>query len=164
MTRFARVPALALAAVTILAALGCSTAPKAENEATFVSDARSATRWFERNVVGLRGQIDGSAGYVIFPEVGQWGILISGGEYGRGMLNRPDDSQIGWAAVNTGSIGLQAGVRGFKMLMVLQDSATLEKFMKNQLSGSVSGVVLVGETTAAAASCPTPSGASRLSG
>ncbi|MHC5006415.1 MAG: YSC84-related protein [Planctomycetota bacterium] len=61
------------------------------------------------------------------------------------MLCRPDGTQIGWAAINTPSIGLQAGVRGFKMLLVLEDEATLNQFRADQLSGSVSGVVVVGE-------------------
>jgi lipid-binding SYLF domain-containing protein len=136
--------AFAVVVVSLLA-FGCSTAPKAEDQTTFASDARTATLWFEQNVRGLREQVDGAAAYIIYPSVGQWGILIGGGQFGRGMLNRADDSQIGWAAINTGSIGLQAGVRGFKMLVVLEDTATLNRFMENKLSGSVSGIVVVGE-------------------
>ncbi len=124
---------------------GCSTAPKSSDQITFVADADNATEWFLENVPGLREQIKSSAGYVIFPSVGQWGILIGGGQFGRGVLNRPNDERIGWAAINTGSVGLQAGVRGFRMLMVIRDEATLQKFMSNQLSGAVSGVVLVAE-------------------
>jgi lipid-binding SYLF domain-containing protein len=133
---FARAMAFSLVTATILGAGGCSTAPKVEDRETFVSEARAATKWFESNVSGLRGQIDKSAGYIIF----------MGGDFGRGMLCRSDGTQIGWAAVNTPSIGLQAGVRGFKMLLVLEDQATLDQFMKDQLSGSVSGVVVVGES------------------
>ncbi|MHC4101088.1 MAG: hypothetical protein ACYSW1_09455 [Planctomycetota bacterium] len=48
------------------------------------------------------------------------------------MLCRPDGTQIGWAAINTPSIGLQAGVRGFKMLLVLEDEATLNQFREDQ--------------------------------
>ncbi|MHC4828203.1 MAG: YSC84-related protein [Planctomycetota bacterium] len=143
---FARAMAFALVTATILGAGGCSTAPKVEDRETFVSEARAATKWFESNVSGLRGQIDKSAGYIIFPGVAQWGIIFMGGDFGRGMLCRPDGTQIGWAAVNTPSIGLQAGVRGFKMLLVLEDQGTLDQFMKDQLSGSVSGVVVVGES------------------
>jgi lipid-binding SYLF domain-containing protein len=124
---------------------GCSTAPKSGDQVTFVADADAATEWFLDNVIGLRQQINTSAAYVVFPSVGQWGILIGGGQFGRGVLNRPNGDRIGWTAINTGSVGLQAGVRGFKMLMVIRDEATLQKFMANQLTGSVSGVVLVGE-------------------
>jgi lipid-binding SYLF domain-containing protein len=143
---FVRVTAFALVTVTILGAGGCSTAPKAEDRETFIGEARAATRWFERNAGGLREQIDDSAGYIVFPAVGQWGIIFGGGEFGRGMLCHPDGTQIGWAALNTPSIGLQAGVRGFKMLMVIKNEVTLDEFKKNQLSGSVSGVVLAGDS------------------
>ncbi len=136
---------LAATCVAALFATGCSTAPKAENQDAFISESRAATRWFEQSVPGLRSQIDDSAGYIIYPSVAQWGIIFGGGQYGRGMVNRPSGEQIGWGAVNTGSIGLQAGVRGFKMLVVIQDEATLEKFKQNKLSGSVSGVVVVAE-------------------
>ena len=73
------------------------------------------------------------------------GIVFGGGQYGRAMVNRPNGEQIGWGALNTGSFGLQAGVRGFKMLVVIQDEATMEKFKANKLSGSVSGVVVVAQ-------------------
>ena len=136
---------LAVIAASLLAA-SCSTAPKMKDQAKFVSDAAAATRWFEAQVPGLRQQIDNSAAYIIYPSVGQWGILISGGKFGRGMLNRPNHRQIGWAAINTGSIGLQAGVQGFKMLVVFQDQATLNRFMRGRLSGSVSGMVVVGRS------------------
>ena len=123
---------------------GCSTAPKVGNRAEFLDRASSSRSWFERSVYGLRDQIQDSAGYVIFPNVTQYGILFGGGTMGRGALYRPDGSQVGWAAINTGSIGLQAGVQGFRMIMVLEDEAVVRKFMANQLGGQVSGVVVFG--------------------
>ena len=132
--------------IAALLATGCSTAPKAEDQASFTSDAKAATHWFDSHVSGLRQQISDSAGYVVYPSVAQWGLLIGGGQYGRGLLSGPDDSQIGWASINNASIGLQAGVRGFKMLVVFQDEATLNLFKQNKLTGSVSGVMLVGES------------------
>ena len=126
-------------------AAGCSTAPKMKDRQAFMVDSRVATEWFERNVMGLREQMAQSAAYIIFPKVAQWGILIGGGKWGRGMVNDSGGSQIGWAAVNTGSLGLQAGVQGFKMLVVLQDSATLERFKTSALSGSVSGIAVAGK-------------------
>jgi lipid-binding SYLF domain-containing protein len=100
--------------------------------------------WFEQSVSGLRGQIDDSAGYVVFPGVAQWGILIGGGRYERGALYRAGGAHIGWAGISTPSIGLQAGVRGFRMLMVLENEAVLQRFRADQLDGSVSGVVVAG--------------------
>lgn len=146
--KLARVLTLVLAAAGAggsLVTAGCSTAPKSENQTSFVAESRAATAWFEQNVPGLREQINSSAGYLIYPSVGQWGIVFGGGQHGRAMVNKPDGTQIGWGALNTGSFGLQAGVRGFKMLVVIQDQATMEKFKANKLSGSVSGVVVVAQ-------------------
>lgn len=140
-----RLTCLSLFAAVLSGLSACSTAPKAENQESFIDESRTATRWFERQVPGLRQQIDNSAGYLIYPEVGQWGIIFGGGQYGRAMVNRPNGTQIGWGALNTGSIGLQAGVRGFKMLVVIQDEETMNKFRANKLSGSVSGVVVVAQ-------------------
>ena len=133
---------LAVIAASVLAA-GCSTAPQRVNQPKFASDSAAATQWFEGHVPGLKQQIDNSAAYIIYPSVIQYGILISGGKSGRGMLNRPNGKQIGWAAINNASLGLQAGIQGFKMLVVFKNEETLNRFMKNRLSGSVSAVVVV---------------------
>jgi lipid-binding SYLF domain-containing protein len=61
------------------------------------------------------------------------------------MLNDANDSQIGWVFIGTPSFGLQAGIQGFKMLIIIEDAVTLERFKKGRLSGSVSGVVVIGE-------------------
>ncbi len=133
---------LAVIAASVLAA-GCSTAPKIKDQPKFVSDSAAATQWFEDHVPGLKQQIDNSAAYIIYPSVTQYGIVFGGGKMGRGMLNRPNGKQIGWAAINTASIGLQAGIQGFKMLVVLDNEKTLNLFMKDQLSGSISSTVVV---------------------
>lgn len=131
--------------MSVLLAAACSTEPKGKDQADFQARAQSSVSQFERSVSGLKEQVQSSAGYVIFPDVAQWGILFGGGTYGRGALYRPDGSQIGWAALNTASIGLQAGVQGFRMMMVIQDEPTLRKFMDNQLNGSATGVLVGGE-------------------
>ena len=134
-----------------LALTGCSTAPRWKDRPKFIADATTAKEWFEQNVTGLRSQIEESAGYVIFPSMAQWGTGLGGGKYGRGMVNDPLGSQIGWAAISTGAIGLQVGLQGFKMLIVFKDQATLERFMNNRLSGSVSGVAVAANVGTSAA-------------
>lgn len=141
------VTCLTLTLALIGAALGgCSTAPKAEDQPEFLSKAQWSAKWFERSVNGLPRQIDKSAGFVVFPDVAQWGILISGGKYGRGVVCKADGEQIGWAAINTSSVGLEAGIEGFKVLMVFQDEATLDRFKHRELTGSVSGVLVAAES------------------
>lgn len=125
--------------------VGCSTAPSKQNRESFLDASDSAYDWFDHRIEGLDTQIGSSAGYIIFPKVGQYGIIFGGGQFGRGALNHPNGEQIGWAALNTGSIGLQAGIQGYKMLIVIEDQATLDKFMQNQLDGSVSAVAVAGK-------------------
>ena len=91
--------------------LSCSTAPRERNQASFAASAEAATAYFETNVYGLDKQIENSAGYVVFPGVGQWGVIYAGGQFGRGMVCDSNGKQIGWAAIHTPSLGLQAGVR-----------------------------------------------------
>lgn len=134
---------LLLASLAVLG--GCSTAPAVEDRATFIAEANAARGWFERNVTGLSTQLDRSAGYAVFPGVGQWGLIFSGGQFGRGLVANANDQQIGWAALNTASFGLQAGGRGFKLLAVFQDEATFRKYQDGQLAGSTSAVAVAGE-------------------
>lgn len=139
---------LAGGSVFTAAVSGCSTAPKAADQDSFRAEAGAAERWFTANVPGLRAQMERSAGYVVYPSVGQWGILFGGGQFGRGTVNDATGTQVGWGAINTGSLGLQAGVRGFKMLVVFQDRATFDAFRQNRLTGSASAVAVAAETSA----------------
>lgn len=74
---------------------GCATSPAAEDQATFVASADAATQWFQARVPGLKAQMDKSGGYVIYPSVGQWGILYLGGKFGRGAVYLSDGTQVG---------------------------------------------------------------------
>ena len=127
---------------------GCSTAPKQRDQATVVADSLSATRWFRNNVRGLGAQLDNSAGFICYPGIGRYGILITGGQFGRGVVYDNNHRQVGWAYINTVSAGLQVGVQGYKMLVVFEDAATMRRFQRNKLTGNVSATVVVVEAGA----------------
>lgn len=141
----AKTAALCVVSAMALTMTGCSTVPKAADRPAFLAESRAASQWFENNVYGLKRQIDRSAGYIVFPGIGQWGLVFTGGKFGRGVLYGPDNRQMGWAAVSTGSLGLQAGVQGFKMLVVFENKATLNSFKENSLKGAASAVAVLGE-------------------
>lgn len=124
---------------------GCSVAPKQDDRASFVMEAREGLTYFERHVPGLRGQIRESAGYAVFPGAGQWGIIFTGGSFGRGAVFTADGTQVGWAAENQFNVGLQAGGQGKKILIVFQDAATLDKFKQGLLTGKVEGMAVAGD-------------------
>lgn len=136
---------LLIAFAAAIITTGCSTAPEARERAAFRAEVNKAEAWFEENVDGLGEQIERSAAHIIFPGVTQWGTGFGGGRWGRGMVRDSQGEQIGWSAVNTTSLGLQAGVQGFKMLIVLEDAKTLEAFQQDRLAGSISSVVVVFE-------------------
>jgi len=99
----------------------------------------------------LFAQIDRSAGFIVFPDVARWGILLTGGQFGRGAVCRADGTQIGWAAINNASMGLKAGVIGFRMIVVLENEAALERFRAGTLTGSAAGVLVLAEAGGTAA-------------
>ena len=130
---------------------GCSTAPEAKDQAKVMDDSVAATDWFLGNVSGLRAQLADSAGYIIYPGIGQYGILITGGKFGRGVVYSNTNQPIGWAYLNTASAGLQVGAQGFMMLVVFEDQATMDKFEQNKLTGDVGATVVAANAGAAGA-------------
>ncbi len=143
------VTALAFACAPMIS-LGCNTAPKAESRASFALEASAARQWFESNAGGIGAQIKGAAGYIVFPDVGQWGLVFGGGTFGRGAVYDKTGAQVGWAAINRASVGLQLGAQGFKMLMVLQDDKTFADFKEGAWRGDVAATAVAANSGAAA--------------
>lgn len=135
----------ALLGAALLAPAGCSTSPPVEDAEALQFRSDYARRWFEARVTGLDRQIAQSSGYISFPSIGQFGVVIAGGKFGRGVVCEPDGTQIGWAYINTASAGLQLGAQDFKMLVVFEDPATLRRFQQDKLTGNVSAVAVAGE-------------------
>lgn len=130
-----------------LLAGGCSTAPKAEDQATVRAESRNTIRWFETRVPELDRQLSASAGYISYPAIGQYGIIISGGKFGRGVVYDNRHRQIGWAYINTLSAGLQAGAQGYKMLVVFENDTTLDQFKEDKLTGNVGATAVAGDAS-----------------
>ncbi len=129
----------------------CSTTPRKGDQATVSSNARTNTAWFKDNVSGLDGQLGACAGYISFPSVGQYGLGITGGKFGRGAVFNGSGTQVGWSYINTASAGLQLGAQGFKMLVVFEDPATMSRFQEDKLTGNVGAVAVIAEEGGSAA-------------
>lgn len=124
---------------------GCNVAPKSEDRTIFVEEARDGLKYFEKHVTGLARQIRESGGYAVFPGTGQWGIIFTGGSFGRGAVFTPDGTQIGWAAVDNFNLGLQAGGQGEKILLVFSSVDMLERFKQGLLTGKAEGLAVAGD-------------------
>lgn len=147
MFRIRSAAVLSLAVASFSAMLpACSTAPKHEDRDAVVARADSTLDWFKKNVKGLDAQVKQSAAYIVFPDVAQWGIIFGGGTWGRGAIFRPNGRQFGWTAINNGSVGLQAGVQGFRMVMVLENEAEVREFMSGKWNGTAAGVAVLAES------------------
>ena len=133
-----------------LAFTGCNVAPKATNRASFETETSAAKKWFSANVKAFDRQIDSCGGYIIFPSVGQAGIGFFGGTFGRGAVYNASGTQVGWAALGSGSVGLQLGAQGYKMAMILEDEATMRRFQNGKWTGDVSATAVAANEGAAA--------------
>ena len=131
--------------LALLVPAACNVAPKTDDRASFVMEAREGLQYFEKHVPGLREQIRRSAGYAVFPGAGQWGIIFTGGSFGRGAVFTPDGTQLGWAAENQFNVGLQAGGEGKRILLVFADGDTLDKFKQGLLTGKVEGMAVAAD-------------------
>ncbi len=140
-----------LSILSILSSLqSCSTAPKVEDRQAFTEEANTSRDLFLRMVPDLDAQLRASAGYAVFPGVGQWGVFFGGGEFGRGAVFTPSGTQEGWAALSNPTIGLQLGGQGLQLLIVFQTKDIFEEFKKNVLSGSAGGTAVGGDSGASA--------------
>ncbi len=143
--------AMAIVVVAMSMTPGCSTTPKTEDQGEVLADSREAMDWFTSNVSGLDRQLGSSAGYIVYPGVGQYGLLIGGGKFGRGVVYDNRNQQVGWAYLNAASAGLQVGGQGFKMLVVFQNSSTMDEFMENKLTGDVGATIVAADAGKAGA-------------
>jgi lipid-binding SYLF domain-containing protein len=116
----------ALALVLAWTGLACAHAPKTRSEQSALE--RKAQGTLDAMVdedPTLRGVLDRSAGYVVFPEIGQ-GAAVVGGAHGVGLVyeqGRP----IGTATLSQGSVGPQIGGQTYSELIVFEDRGALDR-------------------------------------
>lgn len=140
-----RIPiiASAIVAFALFTTIGCSTVPPKETDRQKLENEVDATlKSLTAADPSLRGLLDNSAGYAVFPSVGK-GAFGVGGAYGRGHVFE-GMRWVGYSDVTQGTIGVQAGGQTFDEIIVLQDSAALNKFKTGQyaLAANASAVAL----------------------
>jgi lipid-binding SYLF domain-containing protein len=130
--------------VLFVVSTGCSTVPKKESDRERLSAGVNATyKGMNADDPTLRGVIERSAGYAVFPSVGKGG-LVAGAAYGRGQVFDSAGKFLGYSDIKQGTIGAQVGAQTFDELVIFKDAAALEKFKSGQyaLSANYSAVVL----------------------
>ncbi len=140
-----------LSAAFLFGFAGCSTVPEREADRKQLdTNVDSTLKTVVTEDPSLRGVLDRSAGYAIFPSVGKGGF-IAGGAYGRGHVFQ-DDQWVGYSDLTQGSIGAQAGGQPYHEVIVFQDKAALEKFKTGQyaLAANASAVIIKANAASAA--------------
>jgi lipid-binding SYLF domain-containing protein len=127
---------------------GCSTTPKEKDQGKIIADSQTTIEWFTDMVPGLEMQLENSAGFIVYPGIGQYGIIITGGRFGQGVVYTNTEQQIGWAYLNTASAGLQIGAQGFK-LVVFENEETMQQFEENKLTGNAGATIVAANSGAA---------------
>jgi lipid-binding SYLF domain-containing protein len=123
---------------------GCSTVPKKESDRERLSANVNATyKGMNADDPTLRGVIEHSAGYAVFPNVGKGGF-IAGAAYGHGQVFDSSGKFVGYSDIKQGTVGAQAGAQTFDELIIFKDRAAMDKFTSGQyaLSANYSAVVL----------------------
>lgn len=122
--------------------------PSSENRGVAEPKSDDSVSYFERTVQGLQTQLDTSAGYAIFPEVGKAALII-GGAHGNGDVyaNRV---KIGTAELTMGTVGAQLGGQAFSELIVFKDQAALDRFKNNEVTFAANATAVAIKPGAAA--------------
>jgi lipid-binding SYLF domain-containing protein len=119
-------------ALVFLAMFGCASAPQARGEQTNLIERADATiESMKAQDPSLHAVLQQSAGYVVFPAVGEGGFLV-GAQQGVGVVYQGNRA-IGFAEMMQASFGAQAGGRAFSELIVLRTPQALERLKAGQL-------------------------------
>ncbi len=98
--------ALTLLSAFALAAVGCSDNARPPTEAKqqdITAQTPSTLTRMQSKDPSLKGLLDNSVAYAVFPDVGSGGF-IAGGAYGRGAVYQ-NGNQVGWAKMEKASVG-----------------------------------------------------------
>jgi lipid-binding SYLF domain-containing protein len=138
-----------LAVGTLVAA--CAHAPKSEAKRSQLEQQASAElQEMLTKDPSLNSLLQQSAGYIVFPSVGQGGFIV-GGAGGQGVLY--ENGQVaGFATLSQASFGAQVGGQKFAQLIVVRDRWQLDRMKAGQfdVGGQASATIIkAGAATAA---------------
>ncbi len=93
------------------------------------SDTNGALSVFFNEVKGGQKYLDKVKGYVVFSDVKEAGFFI-GGKYGEGAL-RINGVTKSYHSITSASLGFQAGMQTYSLLIAFTSDAALERFMSD---------------------------------
>lgn len=104
----------------------------------------AAIKNFKTKVKGGEKFLSQVKGYLVFPSVYKGGFIV-GGKYGKGAL-RVDGTTTHFYSMTAASIGYQAGVQEYSVVIAFISEASLDNFVKsNGWEAGVDGSVVVAD-------------------
>lgn len=128
-----RLTAAGLAAVGLLMGTACASAPttRADQHDLRIRADATLEAMVERDP-SLGEIVAGARGYVVFPNVGEGG-LVFGGAQGVGVVYEHGLPR-GYAELNEGSVGAQIGARSYSQLVVFLTEPAWQRFRRGQFT------------------------------
>jgi lipid-binding SYLF domain-containing protein len=117
--------------ILLLGLVGCESTPVTPTNA-MPDRAKIALEQMEAADPTLRHVVETSYAIAVFPEVGKAAVGIGGGG-GKGVVYR-NGEVIGYAMLNEGSVGLQAGGGTFAELVAFETPEAYQTFQKGNLT------------------------------
>jgi lipid-binding SYLF domain-containing protein len=116
----------ALPAAALLFA-ACASVPQERGEQqALVSQANSTLQMMTAKDPSLQPVLDQSAGYVVFPRVGEVGALAVGGTQGIGVVFERGQP-VGFSRIREATFGPQLGGQSFSQLIILQNRDAMNR-------------------------------------
>lgn len=138
-----------LLGVLVLAAAGCSTAPKTTAERTDLkAEAAQALAKAQASDPTLRPFIQDAAGYAVFPTVGKGGLVV-GGAYGKGVVYERG-TPVAYCDLSQASVGAQVGGQSYSEIICFETPQALANFRSGEFTMSAQATAVVLKSGAAA--------------
>jgi lipid-binding SYLF domain-containing protein len=114
-----------------------------QQAADLEANARATVHSMMATQPGLAELLQSSAGYAVFPRVGEASVLLAGGAYGNGVLFQ-GGQVVGYVDIKQASFGPQIGAKGYSELIILRSPYDVARMKGGnfELGGDVSAVVL----------------------
>jgi len=142
--------ALTLAFATLgFAGCGGTAPPTEEKKDALHLEAEAALATMNAADSSLESFLDRSYAHVVFPNVGKAG-LIAGASFGRGEVYK-GGRVVGYATLEQGTIGLQAGGQNFAEIIAFENEEAYNRFTSNRFELTAQASAVAIKTGAAAA-------------
>ncbi|SFV68518.1 putative lipoprotein [hydrothermal vent metagenome] len=116
----------------------------AKSAAALDKDVDIAIKKFEKQVIGGKAFLPKTKAYLVFPSVIRGGIII-GGKYGEGALRVNGETKY-YYSMTSASVGFQAGVQEYAMIIAFLSDASLKNFIKsNGWEAGIDGSITISD-------------------